>query len=152
LTHLVEGNKVHAKDKDDPDEDVTKDTGDGIAGVVDHHGAVPEECNDGPGERTRDDGRMDEASVGVVAVVQRGEVEEVDDDHDLSPNEVGTNKEHNEGEVEKVVEDEVAADAGGRVDKIGVLGEEGGNVAALEYPENDPNVRGGVSVPEREAM
>ena len=41
--------------------------------------------------------------------VERRQVEEVDDQDHLSPNEVGSDKEHDEGEVEEGVDDEVAA-------------------------------------------
>ncbi len=42
--------------------------------------------------------------------VQRGQVEEVDNQDDLGPDKVAAHEEHDEGEGEKVVEDEVAAD------------------------------------------
>lgn len=44
-----------------------------------------------------------------MAEVERRQVEEVDDQDQLSPDEVGSDEEHDEGKVEEVVEDEVAA-------------------------------------------
>lgn len=81
---------------------------------------------------------MDKARVSVVAEVQRGQVEEIQDKDDLGPDEVGANEEHDPCELEKVVEDEVAANAGGCVD-VGVVGrEEGPDVADLENEEDEP--------------
>lgn len=47
--------------------------------VWDHDGAIPVDGDKGPGQRTRGDWRMNEARVGVVAEIQRAEVEEIDD-------------------------------------------------------------------------
>lgn len=93
---------------------------------------------------------MDEARVGVVAEVERREVDEVDDEDELSPVEVGADEEHDKGKVQEVVEDEVAADAGGGVDGVGVLGEEVGDVAKLEDEEADPGERQHGEARERE--
>jgi hypothetical protein len=43
-----------------------------------------------------------------VAEVERGQVEEVDDQDELGPYEVGSDEEHDEAEVEEIVRDEVA--------------------------------------------
>lgn len=103
-----------------------------------HEGAVPVDGDKGPCKRPRNRGGVDEARVRVVAEVERREVDEVDDENHLGPVEVGADEEHDEGKVEEVVEDEVAADAGGGVDDLGVLGEEVGDVAKLEDEEDDP--------------
>jgi hypothetical protein len=50
---------------------------------------------------------VDEARVGVVAEVERREVGEVEQQHDLGPDEVRAHEEHDEGEVQQVVDDEV---------------------------------------------
>lgn len=81
---------------------------------------------------------MDETWGGWVTEVERGQVEEVDDQDDLSPDEVGANEQHDEGELEKVVEDEVGADGGGGVDVVGVGGEEVPDIADLEGEQDDP--------------
>lgn len=52
---------------------------------------------------------MDKARRGRVAEIERRQVEEVDDQNQLSPDEVGSDEEHDECEMEEVVEDEVAA-------------------------------------------
>lgn len=103
-----------------------------------HDGTVPVNGNESPSKRRRDDGSMDEARVRVVAEVERGEVEEVENDNDLGPGKVRADKEHDKGKVEEVVEDEVATDAGGGVRRLGRLGEEVTNVAGLQHEENDP--------------
>ena len=48
-----------------------------------------------------------------------------DDEDDLGNGKVRAHEEHDEGKVQQVVENEVAADAGGGVDDGGVAGEEG---------------------------
>ncbi len=104
----------------------------------DHDGTVPVDGDKGPGERARDDGGVDEARVGVVAEVERDEVDEVEDEHHLGPVKVRVDKEVDEEGVQQVVDDEVAADARGGVDNLGVVGEEVANVAELEEEEDDP--------------
>lgn len=137
-THLVGNNKEAAVGQDGPDENVAKDPGDQVVRVVDHHGAVPVEGDEGPGQGPRDDGGVDEARRCVVAEVQGRQIEEVDDEHDLGPDEVRADKEHDEGKVEEVVDDEVAADAGGVVNGFGGAREEVRDVAELEDEEDDP--------------
>jgi hypothetical protein len=102
-----------------------------------HDGAVPVDGDKGPGQRRGDNGPVDEAGVGVVAEVKEGQVEEVDDENDLGPGEVGADEEHHEGEVQEVVEDEVTSDAGGSLNIFGVLAEEVADVADLEDPKDD---------------
>lgn len=105
---------------------------------MNHEGTVPVDGHKRPGQRARDDGQMDEARVSVVAEVQRAQVEEVEDEEQLSPVEVRADKEHDEGEVEEVVQNEVASNARRSVHNVGIGGEEMGNVAALENEEDDP--------------
>lgn len=104
----------------------------------DHDGAIPVDRDKGPGEGTRDDRSVNEAGVGVVAEVERAQVEEVDDENELSPAKVRADEEHDKGEVEEVVGDEVRADAGSSIDMVGVRGEEVSDVAGLEDEEDDP--------------
>ena len=47
---------------------------------------------------------MNEASVPGMPEVKRGQVDEVQDDYDLRPSEVGAHEKHNESEMEEVVE------------------------------------------------
>lgn len=81
---------------------------------------------------------MDEARSGVVAEVQRAEIGKVEDQDDLGNGKVPVDEEQHKDDVEDVVEDEVAADAGGGVDDVGVAGEERGGISELEDEEHDP--------------
>lgn len=105
----------------------------------DHEGSVPVDGDKGPCQRTGHDGRVDEARVSIVAEVEGAEVEEVEDQNELSPDEMGADKEHDEGEVEEVVEDKVAADARRGMDDVRVGGEQVTNVAGLENEEDNPD-------------
>lgn len=49
-------------------------------------------------------------------------------------------EEHDKGEVEEVVEDEVASNAGGGMNMSGIRREEVANVATLKDEEDDPNM------------
>lgn len=103
-----------------------------------HDGTIPVDGDKGPGKRTRDDWSVDESWVGVVAEVERAEVGKVQDEENLSPGKVGSNKEHDKGEMEDVVDDEVASDAGSGMLDVGVLGEEMTDVTTLKNEENNP--------------
>ena len=83
-----------------------------------HDGTVPENGHKRPRQRARDDGRVDEARVGIVAEIQRRQVDKVEDDDHLGPAKVAADKEHDKGKVEQVVENKVASDAGGGVANV----------------------------------
>jgi hypothetical protein len=51
---------------------------------------------------------------------------------------VRADKEHDKREMEEVVEDEVASNAGGSVDNVGVAREEVANVTSLENEQDNP--------------
>ena len=104
----------------------------------DHDGTIPVDSHKGPGERARHDGGVDEAWVSVVAEVERAEVDEVQDEENLSPGKVGSSKEHDKGEVEEVVHDEVASTAGSSVADVGVAREEVTDITTLKDEENNP--------------
>jgi hypothetical protein len=70
--------------------------------------------------------------------VKRGKVKEVDDEDELSPDEVGSDEEHDESELEEVVHDEMASNTCGGIDVVSVGGEEVCNIANLEDEEDDP--------------
>lgn len=137
-THIVDTEEEQAKGEERPDENVGKDAGDQAVLVRHHDGAIPVDGDKGPGERARDDGGVDEAGVSVVAEVERDEVDEVEDEHHLGPVKVRVDKEVDKEGVQQVVDDEVAADARGGVDILGVVGEEVADVAELEEEEDDP--------------
>ena len=106
--------------------------------VVHHDGAVPVEGHKSPCQRAGDGRGVDEARVGVVAEVQRSKVEEVEDEKDLSPDEVVVDEEEDESRVQDVVGDEVATHGAGGVDSLDVGGEEVGYIADLEDEEGEP--------------
>lgn len=108
--------------------------------VPQHKRSVPVYPHKRPRQRTRGDGQVDEGRAGAVQEVQVREVEQVDDLDDLGPDEVRAHEEHDEGKVQQVVEDEVAADVGGGGDVRGVLGEEVADVADLQEEDDDPVV------------
>lgn len=138
VTHLVGNDEKAAVDQNGPNKNVTKDAGNERGRVGNHQGTIPVDSHKCPCQRSRDNGHVDEPWVGVVAEVERAEVEEIENQNDFSPVEVGANKEHDKGEMEQVVHDEVAADASRGVDDVGIRGEQMANVASLENEEYDP--------------
>lgn len=139
-THLERDNEKHAIRQNGPDEDVSKDSRHQIMRVIYHQRTIPVDSDKRPGQRSRSDGRMDEAWGRVVAEIQDREVEEVGDEDDFGPDKVRAHKEHDKGKVEEIVEDEVAADAGGIVDSLLLTGEEVRDVSELEDKEADPEI------------
>jgi len=79
---------------------------------------------------------MDEARVSVVSKVERGKVDEVDDEDYLGPNEVGVDEEEDKDRVENVVDNEVAAYGSCSRRDGAVRGEEMRDVAKLKDEEN----------------
>lgn len=69
-THLVDHDEEGAVSKNGPDEDVAKDAGNERVRMRYHDGAIPVNGDEGPGEGTRDNWRVNEAGVGVVAEVE----------------------------------------------------------------------------------
>jgi len=76
--------------------------------VIEHNSTIPVQSHEGPGKRARDSGDVDESRMLVVTEIKSGQVEEIDDQDNLSPGEVSSDEEHDEGKMQKVVEDEVA--------------------------------------------
>jgi len=66
---------------------------------IDSDGSGGVQSNESPCEWSGDSRSMDKSSVGVVAEICRSEVEEVDHQEDLSPEEVRSHEEHDEPEV-----------------------------------------------------
>lgn len=95
-------------------------------------GAIPVDGHESPCQGSGDNGGVDEAWIGVVAEGKGGQVEEVDDQDDLGPAEVSAGEEHDEGEVKKVVQDEVRAYSGSSVHLFEVAGEEVEDVTDLQ--------------------
>jgi len=70
--------------------------------------------------------------------VQEGQIEEVDDQDDLSPDEVSSNEEHDECELEKVIEDEVGTNSSSSLDMSSGIGKEVPHVCDLEEKQSEP--------------
>lgn len=75
---------------------------------------------------------MDEERGGSVEEVKVQQVEEVDDLDYFGPDEAGTDEEHDESEVENVVQNKVAANIGGGGDAGSIVGEELRDIANLQ--------------------
>lgn len=140
LAYLEDEEAEVAEHGNGPHKDVTQHARHKVVRVPQHQRPVPVRRHKRPRQRTRRDGQVHEGRACAVEEVQVGEVEQVDDLDDLGPDEVGAHEEHDEGEVQEVVEDEVAADVGGGGDVGGVLGEEVADVADLEEEDDDPAV------------
>jgi len=117
---LVDGNKEPAVHQERPHEDVPKDPSDEAVGGMHHDGSVPVDGNKGPRQRSRHHRPVNETGICVVAEVERRQVEEVEEQNELGPDEVGAHEQHDKGKVKQVVEDEVASHAAGLVDIFGV--------------------------------
>jgi hypothetical protein len=89
--------------------------------VVEHNSTIPVQSHKGPGKRARDSWDVDEPGMRVVAEVKRRQVEEVDDQDDLSPDEVSADEKHHEGKLQEVVEDEVASNPSGSLDMFALI-------------------------------
>jgi hypothetical protein len=59
----------------------------------------------------------------VVAEIEGGQVEEVDNQKDLRPPEVAADEQHDEPEEEEVADYEMASNSSGCVDIVGIGGE-----------------------------
>jgi hypothetical protein len=81
---------------------------------------------------------VDEPRVCVVSEVKAGQVEKVDDENQLGPVKVRSDKQHDKRKVEEVVHDEVASHTGRGVDNVLVGREEMGDVTTLQDEEDDP--------------
>jgi len=84
---LESDQKEQAVDQNTPDSDVAQDSRSQSVGI-DSDSAVPVESNEGPSQWSGDNWNMDEARVVGVSEVEEREVEEVDDQKDLGPDEV----------------------------------------------------------------
>ena len=136
-THSEGREEEQSIHEDTPDGNVSKDASSQTSSV-ESDSSVPVQGNESPGQWPGDDWEVDKAWSGWVTEVQARQVEEVDDQDDLGPDEVAADEEHNEGELEEVVEDEVGSDGGGRVDVVSVGGEQVPDITDLEDEQEDP--------------
>jgi hypothetical protein len=136
--YLVNNDEEESIGEDGPDKDVSENTRHKVVRVGNHQSTVPVDGNESPGQRSRNNGCVDKSGVRVVAEVERGKIDEVENQNNLSPVEVRADEEHDKGEVEEVVEDEMASDAGGSVNDVRITREEMTDVTSLEDEEDDP--------------
>lgn len=134
---LVNSKEEQAIDQDTPDGNVGKDAC-WQAVSIDSDSSIGVQGNEGPCEWSRNSRSMNQSMVCVVTEVCGREVEEVDDKENLSPPEMGANEEQDESEVEEVVQNEVASNAGRSLDICIVVGEEVPDITELEEVENGP--------------
>jgi hypothetical protein len=90
---------------------------------VDSNSAIPVQSDECPGQRSSDSWDMDKSRVSVVAEIEEGQVEEVDNQDDLSPDEVRTDKQHDEGKLKEIVENKVVSNVGCCSDMVDIAGE-----------------------------
>lgn len=136
--YLVNHDEEESIGEDGPDEDVSKNTRHKVVRVGNHQSTVPVDGNKSPGQRSRNNRCVNKPGVRVVTEVERGKIDEVENEDNLSPVEVRADKEHDKGEVEEVVEDEMTSDAGGSVNDVRVTREEMADVPSLEDEEDNP--------------
>jgi len=105
---------------------------------IDSNGTIPVQSNECPCKRTAGGWDMDESGIGVVAEIEGRQVEEIDDQDHLSPDEVGANKQHDECKLQQVVENEMTADTSSSLNVVIVIREEVPHVPNLEDEENKP--------------
>lgn len=81
---------------------------------------------------------MDESGVRIMAEVERGEVDEVEDQGGLGQDEVRADEEHHPGEMEQVVDNEVASHGACCMDCLGRGGEEVTDITKLQDENDEP--------------
>jgi len=138
---LVSQKEEESINKNAPDGNIGKDPGNQGVGI-NHDGTVPVDCHKGPSQWSRDNRDMDESWTSWMAEIERREVEKVDNQDKFGPPEVGADEQHDEGECEEVVGDEVGTNISGGIDGFDLAGEEVNNIADLEDEQDDPVDRG----------
>lgn len=107
-------------DEDRPDEDVAKDTSHQRSRMSDHNGTIPVDGHESPCKWSRHNSLMDEPSIARVAEIERRQVGEVEDEEELGPAKVTSHKQHDEGEVKQIVQNEMASHSSGSVERVGI--------------------------------
>jgi len=124
-------------DQDTPDGDVRYYASCQVMGI-DGDGAIPVQSNECPCKRPTCGWDVDESRMCVVAEIEGRQVEEIDDQNHLSPDEVSANKQHDKGKLQEVVKDEVTSDTSGSLNIVIVIREEVPHVTDLEEEEGEP--------------
>jgi hypothetical protein len=91
---------------------------------IDSNSTIPVESNKSPCKWARDNWDVNESRMCIVAEIEGRQVEEIDNQNNFSPDEMSSNKEHDEGKLQEVVEDEVASNTCGSLNMFTVLREE----------------------------
>jgi len=99
---------------------------------VDCNGTVPVKSNKRPGQWSRNNRDMNESRMGVVTEVEGGQVEEIDDQEQLCPTITTTNEQHEESELDKIADYEMASYTSSGIDIVGIGGEERPNISDLQ--------------------
>lgn len=110
--------------------------------MMNHDRAVPVDGDKRPSQRPGYGRSVDESRVGIVSEVQGREVEKVDNQDDLGPDEMVADEEQDKGEVEEVIEDEVAAHGTGGIDSLDIARKQMANVSGLQDEDGKPRVEG----------
>ena len=97
--YLVEEDEEHAVAQNGPNGNVGKDTGNQASMVRHHDGSVRVDGHKGPCQRARHSRQVDEPRIVVVAEVERGEVDKVEDQDYLRPHSVPMDEEQHPDEV-----------------------------------------------------
>jgi len=105
---------------------------------IDSNSAIPIESDEGPCQWTRHDWDMDESWVCALAEVEGGQVNKVDDQDKLSPKELRADKEHDESELQEVVENKVASNTSSCINIVGIGGKQVPDITDLENEKGDP--------------
>lgn len=66
---------------------------------IDCNGSIPVQCDEGPSQWSRDGWDVNESCVGVVTEVEEGKIEEVDDQEDQRPPEMGADEKEHKAEM-----------------------------------------------------
>lgn len=104
---------------------------------IDGNSSVPIQSYKSPCQRPRNRRDVDESRICVVTEVERGEVEEVDDQHNLGPNIMSTHEQHDPGESQEVVNDEVTTNTCSSIDIVSVARKQVPDISDLRNEEND---------------
>lgn len=84
-----------------PDGNVGENTARKVV-AMNHDGSTPKDGKEGPGQGEGDDGEVDEAWAGWDTDIERGALEEVEDEENLGEDEMGAGPEEDPGELEEV--------------------------------------------------
>lgn len=125
------------KNKDHPDEDIGNNPRGKVVGMG-RNRAVPEQSRQRPGIGTRNGREMDKGRGSQMRPVSGRLAEDVDDEDDLGGPEVVAHPQHDKGEDEQVIQDEMGGYIGGCGDQDGILGEEVPQIADLGEQQQDP--------------